>query len=325
MHGSVRSLRPALAGLALLVGGTMGAQALDKVRVGVNPLAASLPLYVGMAKGYFADQGLELENTQLIGAPPAVAALISNQIDVASNVTSIDGANAQLKKPGAVEYIAINAQNRTYQMEQFVVRSGLDIKSLADLKGKKIMTAPGPANVTMTKAVLRANGLKDGDYQLDQLDLGQHINAITAGTYDAAYTLEPAGAVLRKSGAGRTIETGLIAKYVLGDPDANAWVAGTAMSSDFVKSKPDLARKFAAVWAKSIDFIEANPHEARQYLLKNTLTPPDVIDTVPIVKFVMVPKLADKDIADFQKFIDFCTDTKILPEKVDVRQLLITP
>jgi NitT/TauT family transport system substrate-binding protein len=302
-----------------------GAAAQEKVRVGVNPVSSSLPLYVGVAKGFFKDEGLEIEQSQLIGAPPNVAALISGQIDVASNLTTIDAANAQLKKPGVAIYIAINSQNKTYQMEQFVVRSGLQVNTLADLKGKKIMSAPGPANMTMARAVLRAVGLKDNEYQLDQLDIGQHINALTAGTFDAAYTLEPAGAVLRKTGAAKTIEAGLIAKYVLGDADANAWVAGTAMSSDFIKAKPQVAKKFANAWAKSISFIEQNPAEARQSLLKNTLTPPDVVDTVPIVKFVMVSNITDKDVSDFQKFIDFCTSTNILSDKVDVKQLLYKP
>ncbi len=303
-------------------GALTGAFAQEKVRIGVNPVSSSLPLYVGVAQGYFKEEGLELEPTQLIGGPPNVAALISGQIDVASNLTTIDAANAQLKKPGVAIYIAINSQNRTYQMEQFVVRAGLDVKTIADLKGKKIMSAPGPANMTMARAVLRANGLKDGDYTLDQLDLGQHINALTAGTFDAAYTLEPAGAVLRKSGAAVTLEAGLVAKYVLGDPEANAWIAGTAMSSDFLNAKPEAAKKFAAAWAKSIDFIEKNPAEARKSLLKNTLTPPDVVDSVPIVKFVMATKLTDKDVADFQKFIDFSSTSGILSDKVDVKLLL---
>ena len=65
------------------------------------------------------------------------------------------------------------------------------MNSLADLKGKKLMSAPGPANVTMAKAVLAAAGLKEGDYTIDQLDMGQHVNAMKAGTFDAGYTLEP--------------------------------------------------------------------------------------------------------------------------------------
>ena len=168
-----------LTGLTL----STSAMAQMKVRVGANPVAASLPLYVGIKMGYFKDAGLELETTPIIGPPANLAALISNQIDVSTNVTTIDAANAHLKKPGTSMFIAINSQNKTYQMEQFVVRKDLDVKTLADLKGKKIATTPGPGNVVMAKAVLKAAGLKEGDYTLDQLDLSQHANSITAGTF----------------------------------------------------------------------------------------------------------------------------------------------
>src|SRR5256886_10848955 len=41
-----------------------------------------------------------------------------------------------------------------------------------------------------------------------------------------------------------------IAKYILGDEDGNAFAAGCAITSDFIKSRPDVARRFAAVWKK---------------------------------------------------------------------------
>jgi NitT/TauT family transport system substrate-binding protein len=313
----------AAAVLASLAGFTAApAFAQIKVRVGANPVSASLPLYVGVANDYFKAEGLELEMTRLIGGPANVAALIGNQIDVASNLTTIDGINANIKKPGVAMYIAINAQNRTYKMEQFVVRKGLDVKSIADLKGKKIISAPGPANVIMAKAVLKANGVNEGEYQLDQLDLGQHIGALTAGTFDAAYTLEPAGSVLRKTGAAETLEYGIVAKYVLGDPDANGWIAGTAMSSDFIKANPDGAKKFAAAWAKAIKFIETNPAEARKSLAKSIAMSPEVAATVPMVKFVMAKDLTPANVTEFQKFIDFVSDAGILSAKVDVNTML---
>jgi NitT/TauT family transport system substrate-binding protein len=207
-------------------------------------------------------------------------------------------------------------------MEQFVVRKGLEIKSLADLKGKKIMSAPGPANVSMARAALAAAGLKEGEYQLDQLDMGQHVNAMTAGTFDAGYTLEPNATLMRNSGVATTFEAGVIAKYVLGDPQANAWVGGCALSTEFIKSRPDVAKRFTEGWAKAVKFIQDNPDEARKHLAKNTFTPDAVVATVPLVRFEMVSNLTAADIADFQKFIDFSVTTGVLPEKVDVSKYL---
>ncbi len=310
------------AGLALASALAMPAAAQDKVKVGVFPVASTLPYFVAIERGFFKEVNIEVETTRLIGGPPNVAAMITNQIDAAAVLVTIEGMNANLKKPGVAMYISLNSQNKTYQMEQFVVRKGFEAKSLKDLKGAKIMSAPGPANVTMAKAALAAAGLKDGDYTIDQLDMGQHVNAMTAGTFDAGYTLEPNASTMRKMGIASTLEAGVIAHYVLGDPEADAYVGGCALTSDFIKNRPEVAKRFTAAWAKAVDFITKNPKEARQYLLKNTFTPPDVVDTVPMIKYVMAKDLTAKDKAAYQKFIDFSVTTGTLPEKVDVTKYL---
>ncbi len=324
MHSLRHWIAGAMAILAALYGQFGIAAAQDKVKVGVFPVSSSLPYFVALERGFFKEQNIEPEMVRLIGGPPNVAAMITNQIDAAAVLVTIEGMNANLKKPGVAMYISINSQNRTYQMEQFVVRKGYEATSIKDLKGAKIMSAPGPANVTMAKAALAAVGLKEGDYTIDQLDMGQHVNVMTAGTFDAGYTLEPNASTMRKLGVARTIESGVIAHYVLGDPDANAFVGGCALTSDFVKSRPDAARRFTAAWAKAVNLINTNPHEARKHLLKNTFTPDDVVDTVPMIRYFMAGDLTAKDKADFQKFIDFSVQTGTLPEKVDITKYIQT-
>jgi NitT/TauT family transport system substrate-binding protein len=312
-----------LLGAVLVAALAAPALAQDKVKVGVFPVSSSLPFFVAQDRGYFKDQKLDVEMVRLIGGPPNISGLITNQIDAAAVLVTIEGMNANLKKPGVAMYISVNGQNAQYQMEQFVVRKGVNARSLADLKGKKIMSAPGPANVTMARAVLAAVGLKDGDYTLDQLDMGQHVNAMTAGTFDAGYTLEPNAAIMRQSGVATTLEAGVIAKYILGDPRANAWVAGGVISSDFLKNRPDVAKRYSAAWLKAVDFINANPKEARRHLAKNTFTPDNVVDTVPLVKFTKVADLLNTDRQDFQAFIDYSTQLGTLPERVDVSKYLL--
>jgi NitT/TauT family transport system substrate-binding protein len=56
--------------------------------------------------------------------------------------------------------------------------------------------------------------------------------------------------------------------------------------------------------------------------VKNTLTPADVAETVPMIRYYMVKDLTAKDKADFQKFIDFSVKTGTLPEKVEVSKYL---
>ena len=319
MHA--RSITGLLAGFAIaLSAGPAAAQ--DKVKVGVFPVSSSLPFFVALEKGFFKEQNIEPEMTRLIGGPPNVAAMIGNQIEVSAVLVTIEGMNANIKKPGVAMYISINSQNQKYQMEQFVVRKGLEAKSLADLKGKKIMSAPGPANVTMARAALAAAGLKEGEYSLDQLDMGQHVNAMTAGTFDAGYTLEPNASTMRKMGVASTLEAGVIAKYILGDPNANAFVGGAALTTDFITNRPDVARRFTLAWGKAVDLINNNPAEARKHLVKNTFTPDDVVDTVPMIRYFMAKDLTAKDKTDYQKFIDFSVKVGTLEKPIDVTKYL---
>jgi NitT/TauT family transport system substrate-binding protein len=322
----MRSFSNAIAGgvaiLAALCAASPVASAQDKVKVGVFPVSSTLPYFVALERGFFKERNIEPEMVRLIGGPPNVAAMITNQIDASAVLVTIEGMNANLKKPGVAMYISVNSQNRTYQMEQFVARKGYQATSLKDLKGAKIMSAPGPANVTMAKAALAAVGVKEGEYSIDQLDMGQHVNAMTAGTFDAGYTLEPNASTMRKLGVARTIEAGVIARYVLGDPDANAFVGGCALTTDFIQGRPEVAKRFAAAWAKAVDLINTNPQEARKHLLKNTFTPGDVVDTVPMIRYFMAGDLTAKDKADFQKFIDFSVQTGTLSDKIEVTKFL---
>lgn len=280
----------------------MGQQAVaqDKVKVGVFPTASSLPYFVAIERGFFKEQNIEPETIRLIGGPPNIAAMISNQIEAAVVLVTIEAMNANLKKPGVAMYVGVHSQNKTYQMEQFVVRKGYAADSIKDLKGARIMSAPGPANVVAAKAVLAKAGLKEGDYSIDQLDMGQHVNVMTSGTFDAGYTLEPQA-------------------Y---DENGDAFAAGCAITGDFIRSRPDVARRFAAVWKKAIHFVNDDPQEARKYLAKNTLTPEDVIDTVPMVRYYAADELSARHKAEFQQFIDFFTAAGTLPEKVDITRYL---
>jgi NitT/TauT family transport system substrate-binding protein len=309
---------------ALVFTATQPALAADKVTVGVFPISSSLPYFVAIEKGYFKELNIEPETIRLMGGPPNVAALMTNQIDAAAVLVTLEGLNANVKKPGVAMYIAMHSQTATYIMEQFVVREGLadKVKTLADFKGLKLMSAPGPANLNTAKGILAKVGLKEGDYTIDQLDMGQHVNAMKAGTFDGGYTLEPSATIMHKMGIAKTLEAGVIGKYILGSPEADAFAAGCALSTEFITKRPDVAKRFAEGWGKAIDFIKKNPEEARKYLAKNTLTPDDLVDSVPMLGYTMVKDMNAKQLDYLQKFTDFGTDIGVVPEKIDVKKYL---
>jgi NitT/TauT family transport system substrate-binding protein len=309
---------------ASLIGRPAIAQAADTVNVGMFPISSSLPFYVALDMGFFKELNIEPNVSKLMGGPPNVAGLMTNQIEVSAVLVTLEGLNADVKKPGVAMYIAMHSQNAKYKMEQFVAGTNSGIKTLADFKGKKLLSSPGPANLNTAKGILAKIGLKDGDYTIDQLDQGQHVNAIKAGTFDGGYTLEPSATIIEKTGAGYTVEAGVIAKYILGDVNANAYAAGCAFTSEFIKARPDVAKRFAAAWAKGIDYIKAEPDKARKHLAKNTLTPEDLVDVIPLLGYIMTKDMSPKQKQELQEFADFGASIGVVPEKVDVSKMVVS-
>jgi NitT/TauT family transport system substrate-binding protein len=311
---------------ALLLGllAATPASAQDKVKVGVFPISSSLPYFVALDLGYFKELNIEPEQTTLMGGPLNVQALITSQIEVSAVLVTLEGLNANLKKPGVAMFVAMHSQNTTYKMEQFVVRTSLadKVRTLKDFKGLKLLSAPGPANLNTAKGILAVNGLKDGDYTIDQLDQSLHVNALKAGTFDGGYTLEPSATIMRDLGVARTVEDGVIARYILGGPDAEAFAAGCAFTSDFINKRPDVARRFAEGWARAIVYIREHPAEARKHLAKNTLTPDNVVDTVPMLGYTMTKEMSPKQVAYLQALADFGTKIGVVPDRIDVKTVL---
>src|SRR2546430_14915608 len=113
------------------------AAAQDKVKVGVFPTASSLPYFVAIERGFFKEQNIEPETIRLIGGPPNIAAMISNQIEAAIVLVTIEAMNANLKKPGVAMYIGVPSPRKNYPKEQFCVRTGYPAPTLHELQGAR--------------------------------------------------------------------------------------------------------------------------------------------------------------------------------------------
>ena len=100
-----RMVLGALAGLSL-AGFPATAQTPEKVKVGVFPISSSLPYFVAINLGYFKELNIEPETSVLMGGPPNVAALMTNQIEVSAVLVTLEGLNADVKKPGVAMYMA---------------------------------------------------------------------------------------------------------------------------------------------------------------------------------------------------------------------------
>lgn len=321
-HRSRRQIlqQGAAAGLAL-AGLSMPAHADDPIRIGYWPIASGLPLYAGLELGFFKEAGLNVEGAKFASASQVAEAMIAGRIQGSANGTASAAlALAEITSPGLFKIICSNPSNRSLVLDEFVVAKDAPYKSIAELKGKRIGSGPGIQNVTLAKAILEKNGIVNPT--VVELPIGQHVAALAAGQIDAVYTLEPTGTIGRLKGLARVLEPGVIAKYVLGDPEA-PWFGGSAsITSSFLKEQPALAKKYVAAYAKSVDYVRKNPDAARKHLDGFTSIDPSLVAEVPLAGFTLYNEFKASDIEAFQKFFDLFSDRKIFSRVVPVKPLL---
>jgi NitT/TauT family transport system substrate-binding protein len=301
---------------------TQPAAATDKIKVGVFLSSSALPYFIAINRGYFKDVDIEVETIPLATHPLIVQSLVTGAIDIGTNLVTLEGANINARRPDTLSYISLNGQNAKYITEQFVVKASSEAKSLKDLKGMKLFSAPGPANLGAAKAVLKAVGLEENtDYTIQEQQLGVQLGALQAGTFDGGYTLEPIASMMIAQNIGKRVEAGVIATYLLGNKDADAFAAGCALSNAFIKERPDVAKRFAQAWARGFKDATNDP-SAREYLAQDMKVPPTLSATVPLARFLLAKDMTPADIENFQKFVDIGTDLGVVNGKVDVKTML---
>ena len=69
---------------------------------------------------------------------------------------------------------------------------------------------------------------------------------------------------------------------------------------------------------KAIEYIKANPKEARKHLAKNTMTPDDLVDVVPMLGYIMTKDMNAKQKDELQRFADFGVQIGVVPEKIEL-------
>ena len=297
------------------------AQAGPKIRIGFWPVAAGLPFFAAVEKGYFKEAGLDVEPLKFAGAQQVMEAMLSGRSDGSSNGTgSANLAIGEIAQPGLFKIFATNPSNAKFVLDQFITGKDSAIKTMADLKGKKVASGPGIQNMTLCKTMLERAGATGAT--VTELPIGQHIASIVAGQVDACYTLEPTGTIGRMNGTTRIIESGVVARYILGDAMA-PWHGGAAsLTSEFIKKNPEVAKKFIAAYARGIELVRTKPDEARQFMKGYTAIEGALTAEVPLASYMLHNEFKPSDLAYFQKFYDLFTEKGIFEKKVVVDSLI---
>jgi len=317
-------LKAGAAALTLTAAGVtrpLWAQTKPKFVIGYWPIAAGLPFYAALEKGYFKEAGLDVEGAKFAGPPLIVEGMIAGRVDGSANGTASAAlAIGELASPGLLKIICSNPSNAKFVLDQFIVAKDSPIKAISELSGKRVASGPGIQNVTLAKAVLDKAGATG--YTVTEMPIGQHAAAVGAGQVDAAYTLEPTGTVGRIKGVTRVLENGVIAKYVLGDPMA-PWFGGSAsLTTTAIQRDPTAVKKFLAAYARGVELVRKQPAEARHFLKGYTAIEEDLVNEVPLAGYTLYNEFTKSDVAMFQKYFDLFSDKKIFSSRVLVEPML---
>jgi len=196
------------AAVTMLFPALAAAQALEKkkvtIAVGGKNLLYYLPLTIAEQRGYFKDEGLDVEIADFAGGARALQAVVGGSADVVSGAFE-HNINMQAKGQPMRAFVL---QGRAPQIVLAVSTKAMpNYKTVADLKGKKIgVTAPGSSTNIMANYVLAQHGLKPSDVSIIGVGAAQGaVAALRAGQIDAMSNLDPVITILTRGNDIRII------------------------------------------------------------------------------------------------------------------------
>nr|WP_199899463.1 ABC transporter substrate-binding protein [Sneathiella glossodoripedis] len=248
-----RALMGAIASAAVFSALATPTLAADKVTVGALRFTSHSPTFIAYEKGYFKDEGLDVELKFFQAAQPIAVAIASGDIDF--GVTALSGGFYSLADKGALKVIGglmaeqkgapgnvILASNAAYE-------AGL--KTPADLKGKSwAMTQQGSSFHYMAGIIAENNGFAVDDLKLKPLQkVGSMIGALKSGQVDAMAIVPHIAAALVKGGAAK--EIGKIQD--MSDYQVTTIFTSTKNTTD----NKDVVKRFLKAYSKGIADYQA--------------------------------------------------------------------
>jgi len=205
-------------------------------------------------KGYFKEQGIEVEVKSIPSSADRVRALTSGSVAF-SNLGRI-AVISEMANDNTSFYYFANVDDSPGN-EGCWARPGFN--SFKDLKGKKV-AANTSAQITMN-GLLESEGMTEKDVQFVNLPGGEMAGAIAQGDVDAACVWEPLLTNVKNAAAGGKLlgtdmDTPNFKKFgTMASPDI------VIISRKLVDETPDLARKLTIAMFKGVEYTNANPEE----------------------------------------------------------------
>jgi len=240
-----------------------------KVIIGMDaPTLSDLPLSLALKKDFFKPEGLNVLPVLFRSGPTAMQALVSDSIQFSTGF----GTGTRAAMAGAPVKGIVGFNNKPAFILYGRRESG--IRSIADIKGKKIaVTGVGSTTDYAARAIL-TNHHVDPDKEVSILAVGSEsvFAALQKGAVDAAILWAPGFAIAEKLGMVRLQSLADIMEL----PGS-----GVVVSDQLIKENPLLIKKFLRGTIKGFHYVHdsKNKDEIVSLITKDFNLERDIADT----------------------------------------------
>ncbi len=218
-------------------------QGTKKVTLMLNwvPYGEHAPFYYGIKKGFYKDEGLELDIKPGTGSGTTIQQVAQNQVTFgwADTPPLLKGVSTGMK----VKSLGVFLQKGPSSIESLADKN---ISKPADLKGKSVGGTPGDALYAVFPAWLKANGLSKGDVKVVNVDAAGKIAALAEGKVDAIMGFFHDQAPTVEAKTNKKVNALLYA-----DSGLNMLGTGIVVNEQTLSADKDVAAKFVRATQKS--------------------------------------------------------------------------
>jgi NitT/TauT family transport system substrate-binding protein len=251
--------------LAVVIGAARG-HAADHIRIGVVHSLGPAPVFIAAGKGYFADEGLDVELIYFDSAQPIAIAGAAGDVDF--GCTGITAAFITLTAQGSLRIIGAGTwEHPGFQSIGFIASNqayAAGVKSFADLAGHSVaITQRGSPLDHALSRVLDKYHVATSSIRFLPLQSNPNVaSALIGGQADAA--VQTAANVYALVNKGQAHLLGWV-----GDELPTGQSEGTFTTAKMANDHPDIVRRFLAAFRKAnatwdAAFIDAEGKRADQ-------------------------------------------------------------